>query len=69
MLSENISNPFFETSELPRSQRICFADDRDDVDTRGETAHQLDVYFSQTVKIDEVIGTHDMKRRTRDQWE
>ena len=42
-----------EATELARSKRISLANDRDDVDTRRQTAHELNIHLAQTMVISE----------------
>ena len=44
-----LHDQFLALSQLEWSKRISLADDRDDIDARRETAHELDVQLTETV--------------------
>lgn len=44
-----LHNQFFGLCKLCGSERVCLADDGDDVDTGREALHQFDIEFSETV--------------------
>ena len=66
-----VTYPLLETTEFARSQRVGLTDDRDDIDTRGEPAHELNVNLPQAVRFP--IRQRDQMvvrmQHTRDQWE
>lgn len=43
--SDGYTHPLLEPSELTRSQRVGLANNRNDIDTGRESAHQFDVHF------------------------
>jgi hypothetical protein len=55
------TNPFFESLELGRSKRIGLANNGNNVDTGGETAHKLNIHFPEGVasRGDEVEKSMD----------
>ena len=46
-----LHDQFLALHQLERRERVRFADDGDDVDARGETAHQLDVQLAEAVAL------------------
>ena len=66
----NSTYPLLETAELTWRERIGLANDRDNVDTRGEAAHELNVHLTQTKIVTAGMhGAYMISALTNGQWE